>query len=204
MGIRTRNIPVCSIVPQPTMLPRAPDRDQWRTFVNKVMNHRVSQNDGKFLVNWATGGLSRRTQVHGVSQLLIILYVSLFLNFDWSQKSRGEGKCLGYSSRPFAGYHAVKSPGYFNNSVWRLAALSKCVDKPLGITVSVKLWVTPISIEDHRSPYWRQQQTNLGVCLSVCRSSRTAKRTFIKFDTEEFYSDKVKGKAITVKGREGP
>jgi hypothetical protein len=66
-GIRTGDLPVCSIVPQPTTLPRAPrrwvdnikmdlreigwdgvnwidmdqDRDQWSVLVNTVLNFRI-------------------------------------------------------------------------------------------------------------------------------------------------------------------
>jgi hypothetical protein len=45
----------------------AQDRDQWRTLVNTVMNLRVPYNFGKFLSGCATGGFSRRSQLHGVS-----------------------------------------------------------------------------------------------------------------------------------------
>jgi hypothetical protein len=40
------------------------DRDQWRALVNTVMNPRDTQNVRKFLSPWATGGFSRRTQLH--------------------------------------------------------------------------------------------------------------------------------------------
>jgi hypothetical protein len=35
--------------------------------VNTVMNLRVPLNVGEFLNSWATGGFSRRAQLHGVS-----------------------------------------------------------------------------------------------------------------------------------------
>jgi hypothetical protein len=44
--------------------------DQWRAFVNIVMNLWVPYNVGKFLSSSVTGGFPRRTQLHGVSQLL--------------------------------------------------------------------------------------------------------------------------------------
>jgi hypothetical protein len=42
--------------------------------VNTVMNLRVPQNVGKFLSSCATGGFSRRVQLHGYSQLLFWYY----------------------------------------------------------------------------------------------------------------------------------
>jgi hypothetical protein len=44
----------------------AQDWDRWRALVNTLMDLRVSQNFGKFLSIWATGGLTRRTQFHEV------------------------------------------------------------------------------------------------------------------------------------------
>jgi hypothetical protein len=45
----------------------AHDRNQWRTLVNTVVNHRVPENIGKFLSSCIIGGFSRRAQLHEVS-----------------------------------------------------------------------------------------------------------------------------------------
>jgi hypothetical protein len=45
----------------------AQDRDQWRGLGNTVMNLRNQKKKvGKFLSGCATGGFSRRAQIHGV------------------------------------------------------------------------------------------------------------------------------------------
>jgi hypothetical protein len=45
----------------------AQDSGQWRALVNTAMNLRAPYNAGKFLSSCATGGFSRRAQLHGVS-----------------------------------------------------------------------------------------------------------------------------------------
>jgi hypothetical protein len=50
----------------------AQDKDQWRDLLNTVMNLRVPQNVGKFLVGCATGGFSSGTQFHGVTVIAIV------------------------------------------------------------------------------------------------------------------------------------
>jgi hypothetical protein len=44
----------------------AQDRDQWGALVNVVMKPQIPKHFGKFLSSCATGGFSRRTQLHGV------------------------------------------------------------------------------------------------------------------------------------------
>jgi hypothetical protein len=45
----------------------AQDRHQYLDHVNTIMKLRVPENMGKFFSIYATGGFSRRTQLHGVS-----------------------------------------------------------------------------------------------------------------------------------------
>jgi hypothetical protein len=42
----------------------------WRAILNTVINFLVPYNFRKFLSNWATGGFSRRAQLHRVSELI--------------------------------------------------------------------------------------------------------------------------------------
>jgi hypothetical protein len=48
----------------------AQDRDQWRDLRNTVMNLGVPYNVAKFLSGCTTGGVSRRTRLHGVGWLV--------------------------------------------------------------------------------------------------------------------------------------
>jgi hypothetical protein len=48
----------------------AQDRDQWRVLVNTVMNLRFPYSVAKILSSCATGGFSRRAQLHGVSDIV--------------------------------------------------------------------------------------------------------------------------------------
>jgi ABC-type uncharacterized transport system permease subunit len=48
----------------------AQDRDRWRVLVNTVMILLISLNAGKFLSSYATGGFSRRPQLHEVSMIV--------------------------------------------------------------------------------------------------------------------------------------
>jgi hypothetical protein len=42
----------------------AQDKDQWKVFLNTLMNLRVSQNSGNFLSGCTIGSLSRMVQLH--------------------------------------------------------------------------------------------------------------------------------------------
>jgi hypothetical protein len=45
----------------------AQDRNQWRALANTVMNLQLPQIPGNFLSSCATGGFSRKAQLHEVS-----------------------------------------------------------------------------------------------------------------------------------------
>jgi hypothetical protein len=45
----------------------AQDGDQWRALVNTAIRLRVPINVGNFLSSFATGGFSRRSQLHDVT-----------------------------------------------------------------------------------------------------------------------------------------
>jgi hypothetical protein len=49
------------------------DRDRWRALVTAVMNLRFLRNAGNFLTSCEPLNFSRRTVLHGVSKLLLIL-----------------------------------------------------------------------------------------------------------------------------------
>jgi hypothetical protein len=45
----------------------AQDIDQWRVLINTIINLRIPCNVGRILSICASGGFSRRAQLHGVS-----------------------------------------------------------------------------------------------------------------------------------------
>jgi hypothetical protein len=55
-------------------------RDRWQTLVNAVMNLRVPQNAGNFLTGREPVSFSRRTLFHGVSIIIIYLFIYLFIS----------------------------------------------------------------------------------------------------------------------------
>jgi hypothetical protein len=57
------------------------DRDRWRALVNTVTNLPAPYNVGKFLSTYATGGFSRRAQLHGNSFIYICAFRVIFTNF---------------------------------------------------------------------------------------------------------------------------
>jgi hypothetical protein len=69
----------------------AQDREQWRAFVNTVMNLWFTSRAGKLLSSsGATGGFSRRTQLHGVSSFII--YSLNLMLIDSSHQGRWHGR----------------------------------------------------------------------------------------------------------------
>ena len=54
----------------------AQDRDRWWALVSAVMNLRHPWNAGNFLTSWKTVSFSRRTLLHGVSQLVSCTWYS--------------------------------------------------------------------------------------------------------------------------------
>jgi hypothetical protein len=52
----------------------AQNREEWKVFVNTVMNLLIPQNAGKFLSICTTGGLSRRAQIHAVTYLILVVW----------------------------------------------------------------------------------------------------------------------------------
>jgi hypothetical protein len=70
----------------------APNRDQWRAFVNTVMNLLVPYNAGKFLSSCTSGSFSRRAQLHEVTWLWHLIFWSFIKTCRHIQVSVAIGK----------------------------------------------------------------------------------------------------------------
>jgi hypothetical protein len=77
------------------------DRDRWRALVNAVMILRVSKNAGNFLTSCKPVSFSRRTLLHGLNVIVVIIIITincfmLCLCFfcGWGSASGNTKKCI--------------------------------------------------------------------------------------------------------------